>query len=194
MRERFEGKRAGFFRSHDREWSYEVRGSVLYKAGPERGIMTEGKVSVGVTKRFFTGFIAGFFATLIFHQLALGLLWLIELTPARPFSMVQTNPFGVPAVFSLALWGGVWGMLYGVIEDHFPDGFGYWVFAFLFGAFLPSLVALTIVLPLKGRPMGGGWHPPLLLTAFLINGAWGIGTGLILGLLHRRIDPTAGDS
>lgn len=31
--------------------------------------------------------------------------------------------------------------------------------------------------------MGGGWHPPLLLTAFLINGVWGIGTGLILKLL-----------
>jgi hypothetical protein len=39
------------------------------------------------------------------------------------------------------------------------------------------------VLPLKGQPIGGGWHAPLLLTAPLINGAWGIGTGLILSLL-----------
>jgi len=40
-------------------------------------------------------------------------------------------------------------------------------------------------LPLKGRPVGGGWHPALLITAFLINGAWGVGTALILGGLSR---------
>jgi hypothetical protein len=34
------------------------------------------------------------------------------------------------------------------------------------------------VMPLKGRPMGGGRH--LLLTALLLNGAWGRGTGLML--------------
>jgi hypothetical protein len=158
------------------------------------GFMTEGNVSVGATKRLFTGFIAGFFATLIFHQLALGLLWLTGLTPARPFSMAETHPFGVPALFSLALWGGLWGTLFGLIERYFPDRFGYWTSAFLFGAFLPSLVALIIVLPLKGRPMGGGWHPSFLLTAFLINGAWGIGTGLILGMLHRRPGRAAGVS
>jgi hypothetical protein len=46
-----------------------------------------------------------------------------------------------------------------------------------------------MVLPLKGRPLGGGWHPPLLVTAFLINGAWGVGTGLMLRVLtgwYRR--------
>jgi hypothetical protein len=32
----------------------------------------------------------------------------------------------------------------------------------------------------------GGGHLPLLLTAFLINGAWGIGTGLILKMLSGR--------
>jgi len=129
------------------------------------------------------GFVAGFLATLIFHQLALALLWIMGMAPAGPFPMAPTKPFGVPAVFSLAFWGGVWGILFALIHRGFPRGGAYWIAAFLFGAILPSLVALMIVLPLKGRPMGGGWHPPLLLTAFLINGAWGIGTGLILKLL-----------
>lgn len=97
--------------------------------------------------------------------------------------MAATQPLGVPAVFSLAFWGGVWGILFALIHDGFPRGGGYWVTAFLFGVILPSLVALFVVAPLKGRPIAGGWQPSLLLTAFLINGAWGIGTGLILKAL-----------
>jgi hypothetical protein len=139
--------------------------------------------SLSVMKRMLTGFVGGFFATLIFHQLMLGLLWLMGIALFQPFSMAGTHPFGVPAVFSLALWGGVWGMIYALIEGGFPGRAGYWVTAFLFGAVLPSLVALMVVLPLKGLPMGGGWHLPLLVTVFLVNGAWGVGTGLILRVL-----------
>lgn len=128
------------------------------------------------------GFVAGFFATLIFHQLTLAVLWEIGLAPARPFSTIPTHPFGVPAVISLAFWGGVWGILFALLEHTLPRR-GYWLAVFLFGAVFPSLVALLVVLPLKGHPAGGGWHAPLLVTAFLINGAWGIGTGLILKTL-----------
>jgi hypothetical protein len=99
--------------------------------------------------------------------------------------MAATNPFGVPAMFSLAFWGGIWGVLFTWVQGAFPRRGGYWATSFLFGAILPSLVALVVVLPLKGRPMGGGWHLSLLLTAFLVNGAWGIGTGLILRGLKR---------
>lgn len=54
------------------------------------------------------GFVAGLLATVIFHQLALALLWIIGVAPSGPFPMAATRPFGVPAVFSLAFWGGVW--------------------------------------------------------------------------------------
>lgn len=126
------------------------------------------------------GFLAGFLATLIFHQLTLAVLWGLGIAPFGPFPMGATRPFGVPAVFSLAFWGGVWGIVYAWIDGRFPRGGSYWVTAFLFGAVFPSLVALLIVLPLKGRPVGGGWAPALLVTAFLINGAWGVGTGVFL--------------
>jgi hypothetical protein len=134
-------------------------------------------------KRLALGFIAGFFATLIFHQLSLAVLWGIGLAPFPPFSFAFTQPFHIPAVLSLSLWGGVWGILFVLIDRSFPRYGNYWVTAFLFGAILPSLVALAIVIPLKGKPMGGGWHASLLLTAFIINGAWGIGTGLIIKML-----------
>lgn len=130
--------------------------------------------------RALFGFIAGFLATLIFHQLALWLLWRAGIAPFAPFSMTPTHPFGVPAVISLAFWGGVWGIAYALIDGRFPKGAAYWLAALLFGAIAPSAVALLVVLPLKGHAMGGGWHAPLLITAPIVNGAWGIGTGLML--------------
>lgn len=107
------------------------------------------------------------------------------MAPFSPFPMAATRPLGIPAVISLALWGGVWGGLFALAERSFAGGARYWSLAFVFGALLPSLVALLVVLPLKGKPMGGGWHPALLLTAFLINGAWGVGTGMFLKVLSR---------
>jgi hypothetical protein len=151
-----------------------------------RNIMTASSPSQSCTARLFFGFVAGFLATLIFHQLTVALLWTVKVAPFGPFSMAPTWPFGVPAVFSLAFWGGIWGIAYALIDRRFPAGACYWWIAFLFGAIFPSLVALLVVLPLKGRPLGGGWHPPLLITAFLINGAWGIGTGLFLKLMSGR--------
>ena len=140
----------------------------------------------GISARSLFGFIAGFISTLIFHQLTLGLLWEAGLAPSAPFSMVATYPFGVPAMLSLAFWGGVWGILFALIERTFARGGGYWVTAFLFGAVFPSLVALLIVAPLKGHPVGGGWQAHVWLTAFLVNGAWGIGTGIILRALLTK--------
>jgi hypothetical protein len=136
--------------------------------------------------RLLSAFAAGFLATLIFHQLTLYVLWSAGLAPFAPFPMAATSPFGVPAVFSLSFWGGLWGILFSFVECRFPVRGWYWVVAFLFGAILPSLVALMIVLPLKGRPMGGGWGMPLLVTAFLINGAWGVGTAIFLRLFSRK--------
>ena len=137
-------------------------------------------------ERALFGFVAGFLATLIFHQLTLAVLWAAGLAPFAPFSLAATPPFGVPAVLSLAVWGGVWGIVLAMIEPRFPPRGGYWLAAFLLGALAPSLVAWFVVLPLKGRPAGGGWHPPLLVTALLINGAWGFGSALIFKFLSER--------
>jgi hypothetical protein len=142
--------------------------------------MAAGTEPMDYPRRILPGFIAGFAATLIFHQLTLLVLWRAGLAPFAPFSMAATKPMGVPAVFSLAFWGGIWGIPFALIEPGFPRNGKYWAASFLFGAVFPSAVALLLVLPLKGRPMGGGWHASLLITAFLINGAWGVGTGLFL--------------
>lgn len=137
-------------------------------------------------KRCLYGFIAGFFATLIFHQLMLAALWQSGIAPFAPFPVRPIWPLGVPAVLSLAFWGGVWGIIFVLVHRKFPRGGSYWMAAFLFGAIAPSLVALVVVIPLKGGAIGGGWHWPLLVTALLVNGAWSVGTGLIYRLISAR--------
>jgi hypothetical protein len=62
-------------------------------------------------KLLILGFIAGFFATLIFHQ---GLWYLFNqagaIPPDRPaWPMDAIPPFGVPSVISKSFWGGLWG-------------------------------------------------------------------------------------
>lgn len=136
--------------------------------------------------RMIGGFIAGFLSTLILHQLALSFLHMIGLAPFGSFSMRPTWPFGIPAVFSLSFWGGMWGIIYVLVHLRFPNGAGYWISSFLFGAVFPTLVALLIVLPLKGQPLGGDWRVDLWITALLINGVWGVGTGLFLMFIFRR--------
>jgi len=138
--------------------------------------------------RILFGFTAGFIAVVTLNQLTVLILWHAGLAPFSGYSIAR-NSSGVPQVLSYAFWGGVWGIIFSMVERRFPAHRGYWVTVFLFGAVFVSAVALLVVLPLKGQPMGGGWHLPLLITVFLANGAWGIGTGLILkglsGWLHR---------
>ena len=157
--------------------------------------MIQNNGTIGFSKLVILGFIAGFLATIMFHQMALWVLWQTGVAPFRPYVFAAVPPFGLPAVISLAIWGGLWGVLFALIQHRFPSG-RYWETAFLFGAVFPSLVALLIVLPLKGKPVGGGWHWPLLITAFLINGVWGIGTGGILKLAiagRRHTAPETGE-
>ena len=135
--------------------------------------------------RILFGFMAGFIAIFAFNQLAVWILWYVGVSPFGGFSIAR-NGFGVPQVLSYAFWGGVWGILFSIVHHRFPAHGGYWVTAFLFGALLPPAVLLFVVLPLKGQAAGGGWRWALLLTVFLVNGAWGIGTGLILKALPRR--------
>src|SRR6266540_5476160 len=120
--------------------------------------MARRKISGSSPTRLLFGFIAGFLATLIFHQLTLAVLWKFGVAHVAPFSMAATKPYRIPALFSLAFWGGIWGVGFAMIDSSFPRRAGYWLMAFLFGAIFPSLLALLVVLPLKGRPIGGGWH------------------------------------
>jgi hypothetical protein len=133
------------------------------------------------------GFLAGFVAVLVFHQVALGLLHLAGITPGTPWRVAPVPPFGVPAMLSAAFWGGLWGILFVLLVARL--GWGASLTAGLFfGAVAPTLVAWFVVLPLKGLPAGGFTWPGIIVGP-LVNGAWGLGTALLLRLTGGKGRP-----
>lgn len=133
-------------------------------------------------KLLLLGFVAGFLATLIFHQ---GLWYLFNQAgiiplsrPAWPIDAIP--PFNVPSVLSKAFWGGLWGLVLAPVLAQLsgPSYWGAWIFV---GAFVLTAVAFFIVPPLKGEPMQA--MTPRFLVGLAVNGTWGFGTALILQLL-----------
>jgi hypothetical protein len=131
------------------------------------------------------GFIAGFLSVVIFHQGAAALLHALELTRRAPFSLQPTQPFGVPQLLSIAFWGGIWGMVFAAMFARL-DGAKLIISSLVFGAIFPTLVAWFVVAPLRGQPMAGGFAPMAMLIGPIVNGAWGLGTGIGLALFGRR--------
>lgn len=131
---------------------------------------------------YLKAFIAGFVSTLVFHQGAMAALHAAGLWPKPPYAMTATAPFKVPAVISLAFWGGLWGIALWLAIAGAPE-VRYWTLAVVLGALGPSLVALFIVFPLKGLPLAGGWDPKTIAAVLVLNGAWGLGVALFLRLM-----------
>jgi hypothetical protein len=137
----------------------------------------DNQAALALPRWLIVGFISGAVSVLAFHQGAAALLHALALTPRVPYSMEATAPFGIPQMWSLAFWGGVWGVL---------------LAATLFGAVLPTLVAWFVVAPLKGQPVAAGFVPMAMIIGPIVNAAWGLGTGTGLGLFGQP-HPTAKD-
>src|SRR5881227_1340745 len=131
------------------------------------------------------GFLAGAAAVLLFHQSALALLHSLQLARSAPFSFTPTKPFGVPQLWSLAFWGGVWGIVLAAALARL-DGVRLIVATTLLGAVAPTLIAWFVVAPLKGQPLAAGWAPAAMAIGPVVNAAWGLGTGIGLHLFGRR--------
>jgi hypothetical protein len=133
---------------------------------------------------YLKAFVAGFASTLVVHQ---GLLWLLYaggFSPRAPWNMTPVPPLSIPAVISLAFWGGLWGIVLWALIGASGDG-AYWMMALLIGALGPSLVAWFVVMPIKGKGLAGGWDPKIIVSGLLLNGAWGLGTALLIQLRTR---------
>jgi hypothetical protein len=140
--------------------------------------------ATGTGMRLLLGFAAAFLATLTFHQIGLEILHLLGVTPGMPYNTAPVPPFNVPQVISLAFWGGVWGIAFVLVErwlTRCPGG--YWVGAIVFGAIFPTLVAWFVVTPLKGGNVAAIFTFPRIIIGPILNGLWGLGTGIILGVL-----------
>ncbi len=131
------------------------------------------------------GFVAAVLSVLIFHQgmwAALHALALpgLGMPPAWPTDPIP--PWGVPRIVNLCFWGGLYGIVFGLILPRLTAPL--WFRGLCLGI-IASLVGLLVVPAIKGLPIGGGFPQSWVLT-FLINGFWGLGVGLILPALLRR--------
>lgn len=131
-------------------------------------------------------FIAGFLATLIFHQGLFMVFYLAGMVPHEPFNMSPVPPFGVPQIVSLAFFGGLWGMVLWLILGRLA-GIGFWLGHILLGALAPTAVAMLVVFPLKGLEVTAQtWTGGLLL-----NGFWGLGVAILMRLMGTRPNASA---
>lgn len=132
-----------------------------------------------------TGFLVGAASVLVFHQGTLGLLHALGVTPRAPYSMQPTAPWNVPQVWSLAFWGGLWGLVLALVLQRWPRA-RLVLGAVVLGAVFPTLVAWFVVAPLKGQPLAAAGQLAGMVTGILVNAAWGLGLGLGLVLLGRQ--------
>jgi hypothetical protein len=134
------------------------------------------------------GFVAGALAVLLFHQTALAMLHTAGLVQNAPFQTRAVGPWGVPQVWSITFWGGVWGFVMAYALRRW-DGPSLLVLATAFGAIFPTLVAWFVVAPLHHQPMAAGFQLHTMWVGPVLNGLWGLGTGiglLLFGRAHLR--------
>ena len=135
--------------------------------------------------RALGGFVAGFVAVLTLQQ---ALLWTgtqLHWLNAPTWSMKPVPPFGIPQVFSLAFWGGVWGIVVALLSPRIGTGFGYWFTIFVLFGLATTLVSLTFVNMLRGREIEE-ITLARLLPGTIVNGAWAVGVAFILSFLPQR--------
>jgi hypothetical protein len=130
------------------------------------------------------GFLAGAISVPIFHQLTVLALHSAGLVPNAPWSMRPVPPLGVPTILNQAFWGGMWGLLFGLIMTRVPRSRAI-IVGIAVGMLGAAMVNLTLLPWLRGQPMPVGdiarWWRPML-----INGVWGLGMGVIFTALAGR--------
>jgi hypothetical protein len=162
-------------------------------------------------KHAVLGFAAAVVSVLSFHQATwevLHLLALPGLALPAPYPLDPVVPFGLPRIVNYCLLSGICGLVFGLATPRMRGplwlwGLGIGVIVAAFGLltvsgikhFLPGArwipfkyytEIMTIVLT-YGLPMSGSMASPLTwIRSLLVDGAWGIGLGLILPRLGLR--------
>ena len=129
-------------------------------------------------------FIAGFLATVLFHQTAIWLLTLVLPFPFTPWNMA-TNDYGLPRVVALALWAGVWAVPLCLLIRARPALPAMATGAVL-GSLIPSLWGWTVIAAMRGGPLFAGGNTRVILTVLFINAVWGAATVWLFTLLGGR--------
>ena len=147
-----------------------------------------------IATRLLIGFVAGFFAHLIFQGALGAALYAADLIPALLLSLAPVPPFGVPRSLNFGFWAGLWGLGYTLLEPRLTAGFGRWAGGLVYGL-APLAGYWFVVLPLKGLGVGGGFNPAMVPIEIGFHLAYGIGVAILFrfGVIfaRRRTSPEA---
>jgi len=152
----------------------------------------------GTLGRAFLGFIAAAIAVLAVHQTIIYALGLYGMTRSVPWTM---RPLGygplpwLPITVNSVFWGGLWGVVFALIYDWLPGGWS-WLKGLFFGI-LVVILSNWIFLPLirqylfnyPPQPLFAGFNgsnPMVLVPGFLVLAGFGLGLGIVYGLIARR--------
>ncbi|MGH6660049.1 MAG: hypothetical protein ACREB6_00790 [Rhodospirillales bacterium] len=142
--------------------------------------------------RYTAGFIAGFLSVLIFSHGMIAVLYPAGIVSFEPWGMAPVPPFGVPQTLSAAFWGGLWGVVYALIEPRLTARLGWWLGGLVFGAALPMLVYWIVVMPLKGTPINMDWALSMApLVSAALHTFFGLGVATFFRLGSRIAGPGA---
>jgi len=133
--------------------------------------------------RALLGFVAAAISVLIFHQGMVAVLHSLNvpgMPVAAPYPMQPTKPFGVPQIASLVFWGGLYGVVFGLLAPGMKGAM--WVNGIILGV-VAAIVGFFVVAPIKGSPIGGGFDVMVWGRSLLINGCFGLGVGILYPLL-----------
>ena len=150
----------------------------------------------GTIGRIVLGFIAAAISVLIVHEGIIYGLTQYGVIKGTPWGMAPIPPWGVPRLANNVFWGGLWGVLFALVYNWIPGGMS-WLKGLIFGVFI-VVVSNWILLPLiKGQVFGqanqvlfSGWNQQRMLIVLAIVGGFGLGLGIIYGLIGPR-DRTA---
>ena len=142
-------------------------------------------------KTLLMGFIAGAIAVATAHEIIDFLLLKAGLFPRVPWSMEPAAMTGAPQIVSDMFWGGLWGVLFALIQDRMPGG-SLWAKGLIFGLIGPALIGVFILVPLiTGRfPLFLGGDPKLIISVLLILTGFGAAMGWLYGFLTSRVART----
>lgn len=125
------------------------------------------------------GFLCAFLAVFFFHQAVIGFYHGMGWGPNPPFRQTPIPPLGVPQIWNACFWGGMWGILFALLEPKRPAFLPLWLFAVIFCLALPLVLGAWIVVPLiKGLPLFANGNTTAMLRSLAIYAVWGIGLAI----------------
>jgi hypothetical protein len=141
--------------------------------------------------RLAVGFVAGFLSVAIVTSGLIEILHAAGVVPGPGWNFAAVPPFGVPQTVSFAFWGGVWGIVYVLLEPRLSRHLGWALGGIVFGAVLPLSVGLFIVPALKAMPIGPGLVPSMLALMAFLHGVFGLSIAVFFRIGQRALHATS---